>query len=125
MLEAAGVEASVQKIHVQNEQLAREHRFLSSPTIRINGRDIQLDVKESLCESCGDLCGEDVDCRVWVYQGQEFTFPPKAMIVDAILRAVYSGREDDSGDEPEIYEVPTNLKKFFAARNEKDAGQTP
>lgn len=79
----------VRKIHVQSEKQARQLGFISSPTIRINGRDIQLDVKESLCESCGDLCGEDVNCRVWVYQGKEYTAPPKAMIIDAVLREVY------------------------------------
>ena len=90
-IEATGAEVSVRKIHIADEEQARAHRFVSSPTIRVNGRDIQLDVRESLCESCGDLCGDDVDCRVWVYQGKEYTSPPKAMIVDAILRAVYGG----------------------------------
>lgn len=125
VLEATGVEVSVRKIHIQDEEQARTHRFISSPTIRVNGRDIQLDVKESLCESCGDLCGDDVDCRVWVYQGKEYTSPPKAMIVDAILRAVYGGHDGDSEVEPEAYDVPLNLQKFFAAKRAKRSGQPP
>ncbi len=48
-----------------------------------------MEGKESKCESCGDLCGDDVDCRIWLYQGKEYTSPPPAMIVDAILREVY------------------------------------
>ena len=125
VLEATGTEVSVRKIHITNEELARAHRFVSSPTIRVNGRDIQLDVKESQCESCGDLCGDEVDCRIWVYQGREYTSPPKAMIVDAILRAVYGGLNEDNVVEPEAYDVPANLRRFFAARHKKETGQTP
>jgi hypothetical protein len=115
VLEASDVEINVHKIHVQSEEQAQELEFRSSPTIRVNGRDIQLEVKESLCESCGDLCGDDVDCRVWVYHGKEYTVPPKAMIIDAILREVYgSPREKQDGNE-KSYQLPDNLRKFFAS----------
>ena len=123
--EATGTEVSVRKIHITDEEQARTHRFLSSPTIRVDGRDIQLDVKESLCESCGDLCGADVDCHVWVYQGKEYTSPPNAMIADAILRAVYGGHDGNGEVEAEAYDVPENLRKFFTARHKKETGQTP
>lgn len=113
VLKATGYEIEVRKILVETEQQACELGFVSSPTIRINGHDIQLDVKESLCESCGDVCGEDVDCRVWIWQGQEYTVPPKAMIVDAILRCVYSGQQ---ASQQVAKDVPDNLKKFFAAK---------
>jgi hypothetical protein len=73
VLEATGVEVAVNKINVINEELARKYKFVTSPTIRINGNDIQMDFKESLCESCGDLCGDDVECRVWVHEGKEYT----------------------------------------------------
>lgn len=115
VLNAAGYEIEVRKILVESEEQARELGFVSSPTIRINGRDIQLDVQENLCESCGDVCGEDVDCRVWVWQGQEYTTPPKAMIVDAILKYMYGGQQaPDSAKE-----VPDNLKKFFSAKSKR------
>ncbi len=119
VLAAAGVDIVVNKINVDTEEKAVAHEFVSSPTIRIDGRDIQLDAKESLCESCGDLCGDDVDCRVWVYQGQEYTTPPKAMIVDAILRAVYGGVP--ATEEPTLpYQLPENLKSYYAAMRAKD-----
>lgn len=113
VLKATGYEIEVRKTLIESEEQAREMGFISSPTIRINGQDIQLDLKESLCESCGDVCGEDVDCRVWTWQGQEYTIPPKAMIVDAILRHVY-GRQQTS--QQGTRDVPANLKKFFAAK---------
>ncbi|MHB8077186.1 MAG: DUF2703 domain-containing protein [Desulfosporosinus fructosivorans] len=84
---------------------------------RVNERDIQMDVKESLCESCGDLCGDEVDCRVWVYQGNEYTIPPKAMIIEALLKEVYGGSNDEQ-KAPEYF-MPDNLKKFYDAMKNK------
>jgi len=117
MLEAIGAEVVVNKVNVLTEELAEKYRFVSSPTIRVNGRDIQIEVKESLCESCGDLCGDSVDCRVWVWQGQEYTSPPKAMLIDAILNEVY-GPDHNQEEEPE-YVMPENLKRFYAAMAQK------
>lgn len=111
VLESTGVEVVLNKVHVLNEDLARKYQFVSSPTIRVNGADIQLEVKESLCESCGELCGDTVDCRVWVYQGKEYTVPPKALITDAILRAVYGSNNQKV--EQNGYIIPENLKRFY------------
>lgn len=91
--ELTGAEIVVNKIHINNKEKATQHKVLTSPTIRVNGRDIQMKFKESLCESCGDLCDDEVDCRVWIYKGKEYTVPPKAMIVDAILREVYADKK--------------------------------
>lgn len=120
VLNVTGIEVTVNKINVISEEQARQLQFISSPTIRINGRDIQLDVKESLCDSCGDLCGDDVDCRVWVYQGKEYTVPPKAMIIEAILREAYGEANMASQGASSDFEVPDNLKKFFAAMKHKE-----
>jgi len=119
VLEATGIEVEIHKIHVQSEEQALELGFISSPTIRINGRDIQLEVKESLCESCGDLCGDDVDCRVWIYQGKEYSIPPKGLIIEAILREVYAGASDGTTEKSFSGELPDNLKNFFARLKQK------
>lgn len=115
VLKLTGIEVVVNKIHITNKEMAIQHKFVSSPTIRVNGKDIQMEVKESLCESCGDLCGDDVDCRVWVYKGKEYNVPPKAMIIDAILQAVYGDSKTPVEDEnnKETYKLPENLRKFF------------
>ncbi|PRR72555.1 DUF2703 domain-containing protein [Neomoorella humiferrea] len=120
VLEATGVKVNLKKIHVQTEEQALALGFVSSPTIRINGQDIQLDVRESLCESCGDLCGEDVDCRVWVYQGKEYTEAPKGMIIEAILKHVYGGGIEAPAEREPLKELPENLKRFFAAKRKKE-----
>ncbi len=117
VLEATGVEVLVNKVNVLSEEQAKEYQFVSSPTIRVNGRDIQMDMKEDLCESCGDLCGDEVDCRLWIYQGNEYTVPPKAMIIEAILKEVYGGNHKN--EEKQEYIIPENLKHFYAVMKGK------
>ena len=116
VLKAAGFEITVNKINVTSKELAEKHQFISSPTIRINGKDIELEVRESACRDCGDLCGEDVDCRVWVYDGIEYTEPPKALIVNAILKEVY-GDQKTGPVKKEEYRLPNNLQVFFNGLN--------
>ena len=118
VLQAGGVEVTVNRIHVDNEEKALQHHFVSSPTIRVNGRDIQMEGKESKCESCGDLCGDEVDCRIWLYQGKEYTSPPPAMIIDAILREVY-GQPAAATAVSAPFALPDNLRKFFRAMQDK------
>jgi hypothetical protein len=115
-LQAAGIEVEVNKVHVATEEQARSWRFVSSPTIRVNGTDIALELRESSCgsQACTDGCGDQIACRVWVYHGQEYTEPPAAMIVDAILRQVHG---PTTGPAPgHRYELPANLQRFFAGK---------
>ena len=118
VLEATDADVQVNKINISTKELAAAYKFLSSPTIRVNGRDIQLAFKESLCESCGDLCGDAVDCRVWIYRGQEYTEPPTAMVVEGILQAVYGG-DLRTGVSEQAYIMPENLKHFYEAMENK------
>ncbi len=114
ILKTTGVDLQLRKIHVRSEQQARDLAFMISPTIRINGRDIQPEIEQSLCEDCGDLCGESCDCRTWRYRGKTYTVPPKAFIVEAILRALYGGAGAAPKTAEHRHEVPDNLKRFFA-----------
>ena len=120
VLKATGVELKLNRIHVTSEEQAQTLRFTTSPTIRVNGRDIQLDYREAQCTACSDLCADDVECRVWLYQGQEFTTPPEGMIIEAILREVYGGRaEHRSSCNLGSTELPQNLKRFFRGVSKK------
>lgn len=116
VLREADVTVEVRKTVVTTAEQAERLRFESSPTIRVNGRDIALELRESNCGDCGDLCGCDgqVECRVWVWRGQEHTEAPKAMIVDAILRE-YSRAWEPASVEHEPFNVPENLLRFFDA----------
>lgn len=55
VLKMAGFDVVVNKISITSKELAVKHKFLSSPTIRVNGRDIQPNIRESACEGCADL----------------------------------------------------------------------
>lgn len=120
VLKTAGYEILVNKVNINSRELAIKYEFLSSPTIRINGNDISLEVKETSCKECGDLCGDDVDCRVWVYEDNEYTEPPTGMIVNSILKEVY-GSPTVSIHNKKEYQLPDNLRVYFEGVNEKES----
>ena len=113
-----GTDVEVNKVHVESAQQARELRFVSSPTIRVNGRDIAGELRESRCNSgaCTDDSGAGIACRVWVHEGNEHGVPPVALIVDAILRAVDGEAVAEPEPGAERYELPENLERFFARK---------
>ena len=115
--EARGFQVRVEKIHVETEDQARALGFQSYPTIRVNGRDIGGSPQESACKECGALCGTDVSCRVWIWEGKEYSAPPKALVVDAIVREVYGIATAPVAEAP--HDLPENLKRFFTARTKR------
>jgi Domain of unknown function (DUF2703) len=123
LLESAGADLRVTKTLVDSESKARALGFVSSPTIRVNGRDIALDFRESRCESeacaCADGSGSPIDCRVWVYQDKEYTAAPVPMIVDAILTGVY-GRATASAVPAAAHDVPENLLRLYRSSERTD-----
>jgi hypothetical protein len=114
VLQATGTEADVRRIHVRSAEQARELRFVSSPTIRVNGRDIAPDVRESECGPDGCGCAPGTSCRVWSYGGRDHVEAPVALIVDAVLAELYAGspRADAPARE---HALPDNLARVFAA----------
>ena len=114
VLDTLGYQVKVNQINITSRELAEKHRFVSSPTIRVNGVDICNEVIESECKDCGDLCGgETVDCRVFEYDGVKYEKPPVAMIVDGILKAVYGEQPNDC----KPYILPENLRQFFEGKD--------
>jgi len=55
VLETVGVSIEVRKTLVETEEQARALRFVSSPTIHVNGHDIAGELIESSCSECGEL----------------------------------------------------------------------
>ena len=49
-----------------------------------------------------------------MYRGQEYTEPPTELIVEAILRHIYGAPAAPPPTRP--YEMPENLRRFFAGR---------
>lgn len=105
-----GFAVHVDEVEIASRDLAVRYRFVSSPTIRVNGVDIEQAVKESDCADCGSLSGCSTDCRVFTYDGNDYEQPPAAMIVDGILRVLFGGRTPDETP----YVLPDNLDRFFS-----------
>lgn len=115
-LQLAGYEVIQRKIEMSTSEIAAEYRFLSSPTIRVNGKDICLSVEENDCGCCSDIAGCDVDCRVFRYEDQIYEIPPKEMLANAILKTLFSDSDDNNQAE---YIMPENLKSFYQNKNIK------
>jgi hypothetical protein len=117
-LGALGQAAAVRKVHVQSRDQAEAEDFVVSPTIRVNGADIHPEILLNSCAECGDLCGceDGVDCRVWRHRGEEFTEPPVALLVEAIMTAaVGAGAREGAGSQP------ASLPDYFGAQQDADA----
>jgi Domain of unknown function (DUF2703) len=73
VLAIAGTVIQFQKILVKSEAQAQQLQFISSPTIRVNGRDIISEITESCCNDCSEISGssEGTLCRTWFYQGEK------------------------------------------------------
>ena len=114
-LDMVGTSIEVRKTLVETEDQARALGFMSSPTIKVNGRDIAGEMIEGSYPECGELCSCDggVDCRIWDYRGERHTEAPTGSIVEAILAEVGPSGTMRS-EETHFVDVPENLKRFFA-----------
>lgn len=113
-LKLAGYEVSYKKVEMETAEIAKKYQFLSSPTIRVNGSDICMSVKENSCGCCSEISGTDVDCRVFEYNGETYEVPPKEMLAEAILQVVFG--QSKPGCSCGGYELPENLKTFFEGK---------
>lgn len=116
-LNLAGYTVEYRKIEMDTAKTAAQYKFLSSPTIRVNGRDICQAVTENSCGCCSDISGTDVECRVFEYNGEAYEVPPKEMVAEAILQAVFGQAE--VGCSCEAYELSKNLRDFFEGKEDK------
>ena len=78
VLAAEGVAAEVHEVLVRDEEMACELRFLGSPTVRINDRDVAGEEKNTQSFALG--------CRL--YPGsKQIGLPPTELIQDAVIKA--------------------------------------
>jgi hypothetical protein len=120
ILQATGVGVAVNKTHVRSMEQAVALGFLGSPTVRINGVDLQLDFKENHCKTCSQVSGTHTDCRVWLYHGQEYSAPPKAMIIEAVLQEVYGRTSPEPTKIIRPDNALENLKRFFKSKGQNE-----
>lgn len=72
-------EATIKKVKIANEQDAKRLSFPGSPTIRINGVDIDPEAKETK---------SFIGCRIYRYENHVYELPPKKMIKTAFQQAI-------------------------------------
>src|SRR5574340_724947 len=119
-LRKEGRTVRVRRRHVTSEAEALALSFEISPTIRVNGRDIQLDWQASPCGPCTDLadCQEGVDCRTWRWEGQVHASAPVALLVEAIRKAASQPRPQ--GEETRSNSLSEPMRRFFAQAQPSD-----
>ena len=67
-----GLEADIHEVRVETSEAATERRFLGSPSVRVNGRDIEPEARGSEDFALG--------CRMYGESG----VPPRALLVAAL-----------------------------------------
>ncbi len=75
VLRELGLEAEIREVPVETPEEAQAHRFVGSPTVRVNGRDIepQARARTDFASSCR------------MYEGGGV--PPKELLLDALREA--------------------------------------
>jgi len=113
--DALGIELRHHEIVVQTPEEAKESALISSPTIRLNGRDIAQDIRESECESCGDLTNNNisVDCREWHYHGKIYSAAPLPLLLEALMEAMLKINEMPPVVPEPLEQLPENLQQYF------------
>jgi hypothetical protein len=81
VLAEEGVTAELRRVEVASDERAAELRFPGSPTIRVEGRDIQPEMAESSLPS--------LTCRLYILEdGRPSPLPSREMIRRAVRAAV-------------------------------------
>jgi len=97
-LKELGIKADVEEILIDSDEKARKHKFAGSPTIRINGKDIQKKVSKAQCLPCEEMSEQSkganefvkqeckCGCRTYFYKGKQYPYPSKQMIKEAVKK---------------------------------------
>ncbi|MCA9670711.1 MAG: DUF2703 domain-containing protein [Myxococcales bacterium] len=124
--DALGLEPQLRETHITSAAQARAAGFELSPTIRLDGHDIAPARHSSSCSDCDALCGcsavegEPFACRSWHdAQGRPLDVPTTAVVVDALLRALYADRDASAAATQPVAEA-ARVARFFAARDERE-----
>jgi hypothetical protein len=74
-----GVDAQVQATMVNDQAAAEQARFVGSPTVRVNGRDVDPE---------GELAAEyTLECRLYRHEHRLAGYPQERSVRDALLRS--------------------------------------
>lgn len=99
VLKELNLKTEIKEILIDTKTKAKKYGFVGSPTVRINGKDIQEDVKKSRCLPCEKLAKltkkttsfvkkecRVSGCRTYNHKGKQHPYPPKELIKEALNR---------------------------------------
>ncbi|MCX8190152.1 MAG: DUF2703 domain-containing protein [Candidatus Diapherotrites archaeon] len=107
-LKELGLKAEVEEIIIDSENKAKKFNFVGSPTVRINGEDIQETIAKNRCIPCEKIANKTggaseyvtkeckCGCRVYFYKGKIYNYPPKQMIKKAICKLILKYHTENS-----------------------------
>ena len=73
-----GLSSEVKQIPVNDQDEAEQLHFLGSPTVQVNGRDVEVNRRSDTAS---------FSCRMYKTPSGNGGVPPREMIVDALLEA--------------------------------------
>lgn len=76
-LKIKGLEVKYEVILIEKEERAKEYKFSGSPTILVEGIDVDPMARNVKTYSVSS-------CRPYFYQGKTYDFPPKEMILETL-----------------------------------------
>lgn len=74
------IKEKIKVITIKTQKEAQKHKFSGSPTIKLNGKDIDPMAKRVTKYS-------PASCRPYFYKGKFYEYPPKEMIAEALQKA--------------------------------------
>jgi hypothetical protein len=83
VVEELGLEVVIDQVQVRDQSEAAAQGFLGSPSVQIDGKDIEPARRQDV---------PNFACRLYNYEGRRTGVPPKDMIVRAIQEARGSER---------------------------------
>ena len=78
-----GIQAKIKSLNIGSVEEAETYRFLGSPTIQVDGTDIERSRRSDQ---------PNYGCRIYQIDGRQSGLPSRQMLVEAIQNASNSGR---------------------------------
>jgi len=89
ILREEGIVTDVRVTHVDSDEAAQALRFPGSPTIRINGRDVQSEV---------EAADGRLTCRLYILEDGRASPLPSAEMIRRAVRAAAAGEASGAGE---------------------------
>jgi hypothetical protein len=125
LLADLGVDLRYRQVHVESARDARRVGLSLSPTVRVDGRDLQPAAHSGICEDCTGLGeGESVPCRRWFHDGAFHTTPPVPLLVRGILRGAVGEAGQNRPEGADGAALSSALTAYFGEGSEAADGES-